>query len=1527
VGPRPSTDTAHEIPGYELIETLGEGTFGVAYKARDLNVPRFVAIKLLKAGVRSSVVDRFQDEVTALARVQHPNIVQIFAVGSCASGPYLVMEYVPGGTLGSKKAPLVPETAAAVAAAAAWGVHAAHRAGVYHRDLKPANILLGAPVAGNSGNTPLGFPKVGDFGVAKLVDEAGQAGYTDTSAGTLSYMAPEQIDLGLAPITAATDVYGLGAVLFHLLTGKPPYVSGSRVDLIRKVLHDSIPSVRQVSDAVPVTLDAIVQRCLAKQPSARFRSAEELAKALDDYRGRDTSESREDVAAAVESSSTSQLSTTSILLFADLNDSTGWKKVLGDRDYANELRLPHDRIFRKLLLQYPGALERDSTGDGFLATFLTPSDAVTFALNFHQALISHTWGEPIRKVSKFPTTRIGIHLGEVVEFADPTGKKVSGQAVDLAARVMSLASGGQTLLTRHLFDSARQHVREASLFWANHGKYRFKGNEDDLLEVCEVGIGYPPTSPPLDNEKAKRVIVDPDDEIGSWRPAAGLAIPRRDGWCIESKLGEGGFGEVWLARHKRTKKTRVFKFCFDAERLRSFKRELTFFKLIQNELGDRPDFVKLHEVQIEKPPYFLESDYVEAGNLSQWVERRGGIAGWQLDSRIRFLAKVAKAVAAAHSLGIIHKDLKPSNIFVAINPNEDPQPLVADFGIGVLTDRSMLNRGNITETGFTESVMLGNDSSRTGTRLYSPPESHLGKPATTSTDVYALGVMVFQFSAGDLNRPLGVGWEKSIPTDDADRSSILIEDIAAATYSDPAVRLSTAAELANRLNNIDQRIVALKLSRAREEKDRREFERRKRRKLLTRIAAVTIVTLAVGGIVAGMGWISASRERDQKEFARKKEADARSRTRDAMNALTDGVVERLFAKQVRLRDDEKAFLKNVQKFHEEFAAAAENSIEDLESKGDGLYRVGNIQQKLGELIEAEESYCNSITTFVLLTTGQPNLIEDWAKLANVYRELGHVRSKRQKYTEAESAYIYARDILKDLTNREHTIPTYSANLARIHSSLAYVQSKTNRMKDANSEYLNAENILTTLVSVYPTSSYYRDALARELSNHATLLIANLNLIDAESKTRKAIDLFSGLATEFSDDPEFRDSLARTMGGLGRLLSMVKNKEKEAKEAYLSAISEYVILAKDFPSIPEYRAGLAQTYASYGHYLIRNNLEESESAYRDAVILLTRLCTDFPKTPSYRDSLAKVQLEYGNILRVTKRLKEAEIAYRQSLSLIVQLASELPDEIEHRKSLAHIHTILGHLLRADGRMDEAEVEYREALAILDQLAVKIPTPENRADLARTQIGMAKLFRTNGNKERAESVFKEAVNTFTILTREFPAMSDYSNSLANALGELSALLADDNRFIEARKLLESAIPHHRAALSAIPSHPTYRQFDRDNTRLLTHTLLALGDHANAAVSADQLAHCEVDPVADRFDAARFMSLCVSVAAVDSALSNDERRKTVDSYGRRSVLLLNTIIDNGMKDMALKLKNKDFDSIRERADYINILRRIEK
>jgi serine/threonine-protein kinase len=207
------------LPGYEILEELGRGGMGVVYKARQIALERIVALKtLLPHGtVPEQEKRRFLREAKIMALLQHPNIVQIHEVVDLREHPQIVMEYVPGGNLSEKLGgkPLPPRAAAELAAVLARTVQAAHHQGVVHRDLKPTNVLL----------TAEGTPKICDFGVAKWFDGPGDGTQTGQLMGTPSYMAPEQLHRSQTNVGPTVDVYALGALLYELLTGRPPFLA------------------------------------------------------------------------------------------------------------------------------------------------------------------------------------------------------------------------------------------------------------------------------------------------------------------------------------------------------------------------------------------------------------------------------------------------------------------------------------------------------------------------------------------------------------------------------------------------------------------------------------------------------------------------------------------------------------------------------------------------------------------------------------------------------------------------------------------------------------------------------------------------------------------------------------------------------------------------------------------------------------------------------------------------------------------------------------------------------------------------------------------------------------------------------------------------------------------------------------------------------------------------------------------------------------------------------------------------------
>ena len=259
---------------YELIEQIGQGGMGVVYRARQRSLDRDVALKLLSAGPWASpeFITRFQREAQSAARLQHPNIVPIYEIGAQAELNFFSMALVRGRNLAQVLAasgPRAPRGAAQLVRTIAEALDYAHRLGILHLDLKPANVLIDEH----------GEPQVADFGLARRLEET-LSHDSDEVSGTPSYMAPEQAQVKSHRLSVATDIYGLGAILFELLTGHPPFLGASARETMLQVVNEPVPSPRRINPAIPVDLDAICMRCLAKEPQQRYLSAHGLAEDL-----------------------------------------------------------------------------------------------------------------------------------------------------------------------------------------------------------------------------------------------------------------------------------------------------------------------------------------------------------------------------------------------------------------------------------------------------------------------------------------------------------------------------------------------------------------------------------------------------------------------------------------------------------------------------------------------------------------------------------------------------------------------------------------------------------------------------------------------------------------------------------------------------------------------------------------------------------------------------------------------------------------------------------------------------------------------------------------------------------------------------------------------------------------------------------------------------------------------------------------------------------------------------------------------
>jgi serine/threonine protein kinase len=271
--PTESSVSLPRIPGYEIVRELGRGGMGIVYEARHQRLNRVVAMKTILHAKQASRADRdrFENEARAIAALSHPNIVGIHEIGEYAGVTFLSLEFVPGGTLADQlHSPLSPRRSAEVVVALAEGVQAAHESGIVHRDLKPANVLM----------TRDGTPKISDFGLAKRLDSS--VGLTETGQilGTPCYMSPEQTLGEKDGIHESADIYALGAILYHLLTGRPPFLGPTAQATLYQVFNAEPVGPRELQAEVPRDLETICLKCLEKRPADRYASARELANDL-----------------------------------------------------------------------------------------------------------------------------------------------------------------------------------------------------------------------------------------------------------------------------------------------------------------------------------------------------------------------------------------------------------------------------------------------------------------------------------------------------------------------------------------------------------------------------------------------------------------------------------------------------------------------------------------------------------------------------------------------------------------------------------------------------------------------------------------------------------------------------------------------------------------------------------------------------------------------------------------------------------------------------------------------------------------------------------------------------------------------------------------------------------------------------------------------------------------------------------------------------------------------------------------------
>jgi non-specific serine/threonine protein kinase len=433
--------------------------------------------------------------------------------------------------------------------------------------------------------------------------------------------------------------------------------------------------------------------------------------------------------------------------------------------------------------------------------------------------------------------------------------RVSGSGIELEPRPLEIL----LCLLRHAGDTVTKEELQHAVWGHSHlsknalsnaiGKLRKALlDESETIIVTMHKVGYRLAVPVVRREPPPRMAA----RLGL---AAGDVIPGKPAWRLERSISLAPGSEVWLAMPTQGKGGPcVFKFSPDGRRLSSLKREATLLGVLREALGEREDLVQVLDWRFDQPPFFVQCQYGGISLLA-WAQSRGGITAMPLAQRLELMAQIADATAAAHSVGVLHKDLKPANVLV----DESTGVLrirLTDFDSGTLTDPSRLAEWGITQHGTTL-------ASPAGTPLYMAPELLLNHSPTVQSDLYSLGVMLYQLVVGDLRRPLASGWERGIDDE------LLRQDIADAANGDPQRRLTAVGELANRLRQLDaRRQECRRVTEQREaEANVRQALDRARARRPWLIAAVAALAL---GLVISIGFFRAallSRDEERSEAA------------------------------------------------------------------------------------------------------------------------------------------------------------------------------------------------------------------------------------------------------------------------------------------------------------------------------------------------------------------------------------------------------------------------------------------------------------------------------------------------------------------------------------------------------------------------------------------------------------------------------------------------------------------------------------
>lgn len=744
-------------------------------------------------------------------------------------------------------------------------------------------------------------------------------------------------------------------------------------------------------------------------------------------------------------------------------------------------------------------------------------------------------------------------------------------------------------LLASLWGRDEAHIADNALANAVSKLRRALGHEGEQWIRNVPGVGY------LLDARVERTALSTRGALAAVL-AAGRPVPGREHFVLERALGSAAVSEVWLARQPRTRETRVFKFCSDAERLAALKREFTLYRVLREALGLRDDLARVLDANFATSPYWLECEY--GGQAwPAWLGEYAEARAWAAPEKLGLFLQVARAVAAAHAVGVLHKDLKPANVLIDAAPGDHGprwQARLTDFGSGRVLDADTLAHWGVTEMGLTVTHGVATDSG-SGTPFYLAPELLAGQAPTVRSDLYALGLMLYQWLSGDFRRPMAPGWEDDIA------DPLLREDLAAATRSQPDARLASVAEWVDRLERLDAR----RAERAQEEAARTRAAQAAAELARQRARRPWLWGLGLS-LAAGLGTSLWFQQQSRVALA---EARAHAARADAINAFLN---QDLLQSADLSRVNKGKALTLVGLLQRASAKAGTRFAGQPEAEASVRQQLAQIFQNMGALPQAEAEMQRALE---LLQTRRP--AGDEGVLGLMLRQ-GRLQAAQSRFDEARQTLARAQALAGEARLQGDGELAYLA--ARARFALASLR------HDGAAATVDGERALALLDARHPDDLASRAVMRRELADH---------YYRQNEPARARALLEAALAPPFNAEALGEVGQARLRIQLAQVLA-VEGKLDDAVANYLQARERITeLLGPDEYSVAAATSALASVYMEQGRF--DDALRESRRAH-DA--LSRSLGPAHQHTRIVGINIALGELQTGQIVSALKVLDTA-----------------------------------------------------------------------------------------------------------------------------------------------------------------------------------------------------------------------------------------------------------------------------------------------